>query len=91
MKSLTSIPPKDLPGPITLNLSDHVSNCNNDDELRQLVKSIDTGLLRPLLSKGAKTPIITPSPRIGLRTIENLHSLGLVSATRSDHPRPTSG
>ena len=53
---------KYLPLDGQLNLSDDVSGCRDDDEIRELVTSIDTGLLRPLLSQGGKTPVITPSP-----------------------------
>ncbi|KAJ5277168.1 hypothetical protein N7524_003321 [Penicillium chrysogenum] len=56
---------KYLPPAGQVNLSEDVSGCRNDEELRQLAASIDTGLLRPLLSKGGKTPVISPSPRIG--------------------------
>ncbi|KAJ5121328.1 uncharacterized protein N7515_009289 [Penicillium bovifimosum] len=44
-----------------VNLSDDVRGCNDNDEFRQLANSIDTDLLRPLLSKGGKTP---PSPHL---------------------------
>lgn len=43
------------------NLLEDVCNCRNDEELRQLAASIDVGLLRPLLSKGGKSPSITSS------------------------------
>lgn len=79
---------KYLPRAGQVNLSEDVSGCLNDDELRQLAASIDTGLLRPLLSKGGKTPVITPSPRIGLDdSVENLNSLDITPASRNDQER----
>ncbi|CAG8909411.1 unnamed protein product [Penicillium egyptiacum] len=79
---------KYLPPAGQVNLSEDVSGCRNDDELRQLAASIDTSLLRPLLSKGGKTPIITPSPRIGFDdSVENLNSLDITPASRNDQER----
>jgi hypothetical protein len=71
-----------------VNLLEDVSGCRNDDELRQLAASIDTSLLRPLLSQGGKTPVITPSPRIGFDDlVENLNSLDITLASRNDQKR----
>lgn len=42
-----------------VNLTEDVCGYRNDNELRQLAASIDTCLLRPLLSKGRKTPTST--------------------------------
>ncbi|KAL5333617.1 hypothetical protein BJX70DRAFT_380426 [Aspergillus crustosus] len=79
---------KYLPPDGQVNLSEDVSGCRNDDELRQLAASIDTGLLRPLLSKGGKTPVITPSPRIGIDdSVENLHSFDIIPGNRNDQER----
>ncbi|KAJ5871705.1 uncharacterized protein N7529_004058 [Penicillium soppii] len=79
---------KYLPPAGQVNLSEDVSGCRNDDELRQLAASIDTGLLRPLLSKGGKTPVITPSPRTGFdNSAENLNSLDITPASRNDQGR----
>lgn len=52
---------KYFPSDGQLNFSEDVCNCRNDEELRQLAASIDSGLLRPLLSKGGKTPTLTSS------------------------------
>jgi hypothetical protein len=79
---------KYLPPAGQVNLSEDVSGCRNDDELRQLAASIDTSLLRPLLSKGGKTPVITPFPRIGFDdSVENLNSLDITPASRNDQER----
>jgi hypothetical protein len=68
--------------------ADDVVGCGDDAALRQLADSIDTGLLRPMLSQGGRTPGITPSPRLGLEdSIENLDSQHIDSATRNDQPR----
>ncbi|KAJ5455131.1 hypothetical protein N7475_010252 [Penicillium sp. IBT 31633x] len=79
---------KYLPADGQVNLSEDVCNCRNDVELRTLATSIDTGLLRPILSKGGKTPAITPSPRIGFEdSVENLHSLDSVTVSRTGQDR----
>jgi hypothetical protein len=79
---------KYLPPDGQLHLAEDVSYCRNDDELRQLADSLDTGLLRSMLSNGGKTSIITPSSRLGLEdSIENIHSLDIESATRNDQDR----
>jgi hypothetical protein len=68
--------------------ADDVVGCGDDSALRQLADSIDTGLLRPMLSQGGRTPGITPSPRLGLEVwIENLDSQHIESASRNDQPR----
>ncbi|OQE96248.1 hypothetical protein PENNAL_c0001G06524 [Penicillium nalgiovense] len=79
-----------LPPDGQINLSEDVCGCYNKDgclnhdELRQLADSIDTGLLRPLLSKGGKTPPITPSLRLGFDdSVENLVSLDFTTASRN--------
>lgn len=67
------------------NFGEDVSACRNDDELRQLVESIDTGLLRPMLSQAMKAPQIIPSRHRGRDdTIENMHSLDIESV-RNEH------
>lgn len=79
---------KYLPLDGQLNLSEDVCECRNDEQLHQLADSIDTGLLRPLLSKGGKTPAITPSPRVNFDDdLEYFHSLDLTSASRNDQER----
>jgi hypothetical protein len=79
---------KYLPPAGQVNLSEDVSGCRNDEELRQLATSIDTGLLRPLLSKGGKTPVITPSPRIGFDdSVEDLNSRDITPASRNNQGR----
>ncbi|KAI2672751.1 hypothetical protein DTO027I6_3997 [Penicillium roqueforti] len=71
-----------------VNLSDDVCGCNDNDEIRQLADSIDIGLLRPLLSKGGKTPGITPSPLVTFQeSVEDLHSRDITLATRNEQGR----
>lgn len=71
-----------------VNFSEDVCGCCNDNELRQLAASIDTGLLRPLLSKGGKTPAITPSPHSSFHdSVKNLLSLDFSPASRNDQER----
>ncbi|QKX63551.1 uncharacterized protein TRUGW13939_10722 [Talaromyces rugulosus] len=64
-------------------LTDDVSECANDEQLRQLVRSIETGLLIPLKAQGGKTPTdITPSPRPGVEdSIENLKTQNIEPIT----------
>lgn len=70
------------------NLTDDVSGFHDDAELRQLVQSIDTGLLRPMLAHGGATPTIIPSPRYGLEdSIENILSQDIAPITRADQQR----
>ena len=58
------------------NLAQDVLDCKSDDELKQLADSIDTGLLRPMIAKGAQTPVV-PSPRFGVEdSIESLLAMG---------------
>ncbi|KAJ5091336.1 hypothetical protein NUU61_006206 [Penicillium alfredii] len=54
------------------NLAEDVHQCVDDDGIRQLVRSLDTGLLRPMRANGGITsPFI--SPRFGVEdSIENL-------------------
>ncbi|CAI7635089.1 unnamed protein product [Penicillium viridicatum] len=81
---------KYLPLDGQVNLSEDVCGCRDDDELRQLATSIDTGLLRPLLSKGGrgKTPAIAPSPRASFSdSVENILSRDLSPASRNVQER----
>ncbi|KAJ5587165.1 uncharacterized protein N7459_002930 [Penicillium hispanicum] len=75
---------KVLPPDGQKHLADDVSECANDEQLRQLVRSIETGLLIPLKAQGGKTPTdITPSPRPGVEdSIENLNSQNIEPITR---------
>lgn len=57
---------KYLPADGQFNLIEDLSGYKNDQELRQHVGNLDTGLLRPMLSTGGKTPEIAPSPRLRL-------------------------
>ncbi|KAJ5661693.1 uncharacterized protein N7477_009309 [Penicillium maclennaniae] len=58
-------------------------DCNDDDQLRQLAKHLDTALLRPMVTTGGKTPAITPCPCPGVEdSIENLLSQNFESTTR---------
>ncbi|KXG45690.1 uncharacterized protein PGRI_034570 [Penicillium griseofulvum] len=64
-------------------LATDVDDCDDDDQLRQLAKHLDTTLLKPMLATGGTTPAITPSPLPGVEdSIENLLSLEFDSATR---------
>ncbi|KAJ5935627.1 hypothetical protein N7466_005174 [Penicillium verhagenii] len=68
------------------NLVDDISQCSGDNEkLRQLVRSIETGLIIPLKAHGGKTPTdITPSPRPGVEdSIENLKTENIEPVSRS--------
>jgi hypothetical protein len=67
------------------NLAEDVSECADDETMRQLVQSIRTGLLIPIKARGGKTPTeITPSPRPGVDdSIENLKSLNIEPINRS--------
>ncbi|KAJ5575562.1 hypothetical protein N7535_002488 [Penicillium sp. DV-2018c] len=70
-------------------LANDVSECSGDEQLRELVRSIETGLLIPLKAQGGKTPAdITPSPRTGIEdSIENLMSESIEPITRSTQSR----
>ncbi|KAK2801370.1 hypothetical protein FQN50_007755 [Emmonsiellopsis sp. PD_5] len=75
---------KFLPEDGKYNLTEDVVGCESDDTLRQLVMSLDTGLLRPIKANGGKTPAITPSPRFGVEdSIEALNSMDFASASRN--------
>ncbi|CAG8020934.1 unnamed protein product [Penicillium olsonii] len=69
------------------NLAEDVSECANDDKLRQLVQSIRVGLLIPMKAQGGWTPTeLTPSPRSGVEdSIENLKSLIIESQSQVRH------
>ena len=57
--------------------------CNDDDQLRQLAKHLDTALLRPMVTTGGKTRAITPSPCPGVEdSIEDLLSQDFDSMAR---------
>ncbi|KAJ5802090.1 uncharacterized protein N7503_004540 [Penicillium pulvis] len=79
---------KYLPQDGRIHFADDVDDCVDDDALRQLADSLDTGLLRPMLSQGGQTPSITPSPRFAIEySIEDLHGQDIESATRNDQPQ----
>lgn len=79
---------KYLPLDGQVNLSKDVCKCSDVGKLRQLAANIDTGLLRPLLSNGGRTPAITSSPRLDFDDdVEDLHSLDMQPADRSDQDR----
>ncbi|KAI2730074.1 hypothetical protein CBS147332_1926 [Penicillium roqueforti] len=63
-------------------LATHVDDCDDDDQLRQLAKHLDTTLLKPMLATGGTTPAITPSPLPGVEDSMNLLSLEFDSATQ---------
>jgi hypothetical protein len=72
-----------LPTQGQIHLADDADDCYDDDRLRQLVKHLDTALLKLMLAMGGTTPAITPSPCRGVEeSIENLLSLDFDSATR---------
>lgn len=61
--------------------------CKSDEELKQLAESIDTGLLRPMMAKGAQTPAVRP-PRFGVEdSIENLLAMGHDPVFRDDQAK----
>ena len=64
---------KYLPSDGQRNLIEDLSGCQDDNAIGQHAESLDTGLLRPMLSIGGKTPAITPSPRLD-DSIENLNT-----------------
>lgn len=69
------------------NLAEDVLHCKSDKELQQLAESIDTGLLRPMMAKGAQTPVI-PSPRFGVEdSIDNLLAMGHDPVFRNDQAK----
>ncbi|KAJ5585284.1 uncharacterized protein N7459_005084 [Penicillium hispanicum] len=76
---------KVLPPDGKRNLAGDISECADDERLRQLVQSIKNGLLIPMKAQGGKTPTeITPSPRSGLEdSIENLKKLQIEPISRS--------
>lgn len=76
-----------LPVDGQVHLVEDLQDCD-DEGLRQLDASIDTGLLRPMLARGAATPAVTPSPRLGReRSIETFVSYDIESITRADQRR----
>ncbi|BCS23967.1 HNH endonuclease signature motif containing protein [Aspergillus puulaauensis] len=79
---------KYLPLDGQVNLAEDVDRCPDSEILRQLAKSLDDGLLRPMLAHGGITPAITPSPRFGIDdSIDNLVSEDASSITRAAQSR----
>ncbi|EER40137.1 conserved hypothetical protein [Histoplasma capsulatum H143] len=79
---------KFLPEDGKYHLSEGVVGCTTDASLRQLVSSLDTGLLRPIKAHGGKTPAITPSPRFGVEdSIEELNSMDFEPISRNEQRR----
>lgn len=75
---------KYLPLDGQVNLAEDVNRCPDSVILWQLAKSLDHGLLRPMLAHGGITPAITPSPRFGIDdSIDNLVSEDARSITRA--------
>lgn len=75
---------KYLPREGQVNLAEDIDYCRDNTELKQLAESLDTGLLRPMLATGGRTPAMTTSPRVGVEdSIENLDSLDLESTRRA--------
>lgn len=74
---------KFLPLQGQVNLARDVSECRNDDMLRQLDNHIDSSLLRLLRAQGGSTPAIlsSPFPRVE-EEVEDLLSLDFESAKR---------
>ncbi|KAB8230452.1 HNH endonuclease signature motif containing protein [Aspergillus alliaceus] len=76
---------KYLPADGQVNLAEDVYQRVDDEELRQLAESLESGLLRPMLAHGGTTPAITPSPRLGVEdSIDNLLSQDIHSVRRVD-------
>ncbi|PGH31494.1 hypothetical protein GX50_05736 [[Emmonsia] crescens] len=79
---------KFLPEDGKYHLSEDVTGCKTDASLRQLVSSLDTGLLRPIKANGGKTPAITPSPCFGVEdSIEEPNSMDFKSVSRNKQHR----
>ncbi|OJJ66011.1 hypothetical protein ASPBRDRAFT_667000 [Aspergillus brasiliensis CBS 101740] len=79
---------KHLPVDGKLNLASDISDCETDSELRQLVTSIETGLLLPMRASGGQSAAITPSPRWGFQdSVENLAAQDFESQTRHAQQR----
>lgn len=75
---------KYLPLDGQVNLANDIVMRSHDEELRQLVESIDIGLLRPMRAYGGQTPVITPSPRAGYSdSVDDLITQDIESVTRS--------
>ncbi|KAE8377181.1 hypothetical protein BDV26DRAFT_282019 [Aspergillus bertholletiae] len=71
-----------------VNLAEDVERCSDDEEVRQLAESFDTGLLRPMLANGGTTPAITLSRRLGMEdSVENLLPEGIQTASRDSQRR----
>lgn len=65
------------------NLAEEIRRCRDDDEIRQLARSIETALLRPLRASGGLTPALVDSPHPGYeRSHQILHSEPMDSASR---------
>lgn len=77
---------KYLPSDGQRNLIEALSGCQDDNAIRQHAESLDTGLLRPMLSIGGKTPAITPSPRLD-DSIDNVNSFDGQQVTHTDQQR----
>jgi hypothetical protein len=59
-------------------LIEDLDQCADDNAIREHAASLDTGLLRPMLSVGGKSPVIISSPRIVLQqSIEDLDSFDI--------------
>ncbi|PYI02103.1 hypothetical protein BO78DRAFT_377758 [Aspergillus sclerotiicarbonarius CBS 121057] len=70
------------------NLAEDVLGCNSDERIRQLVKSIETGLLLPVKALGGKPQEVMPNPRLGAAdSVENLASRDIQSISRNDQER----
>lgn len=79
---------KYLPLDGQVNLAEDVDKCPDGEALWQLSKSLDDGVLRPMLAHGGTTPAITPSPRFGIEdSIDNLVFEDVSSITRADQSR----
>lgn len=79
---------KYLPLDGQVNLAEDVDRRPYSEALRQLSKSLDDGVLRPMLAHGGITPAITPSPRFGIEdSIDNLGSEDVSSITRAAQSR----
>ncbi|KAL4883913.1 hypothetical protein BJY04DRAFT_183490 [Aspergillus karnatakaensis] len=77
-----------LPSAGKTNLASDIAGCEDDEMLRKLAMSIDTGLLRPVQALGGTPAPLVLSPRLGLDdSIENLASEDTPSASRSEQSR----
>ncbi|KAL5339663.1 hypothetical protein BJX70DRAFT_397607 [Aspergillus crustosus] len=79
---------KNLPPAGQQNLALDIDACDDDEKLRQLAESLDTGLLRQLRAVGGATPAVALPDRNGVdESIDNLVAQDRSAVNRSDQDR----